>query len=340
MRLMLSTIGLLCALAGCLSSGPPGGDIVPPAVLLVTPEGWMVDPDTIVSVKFSEPVDPAALVEELVVVVPAEQVDDAFLQDLDRPPLSAKRSEYPLPCRIDSDMQGGRLLLEPDQPLEYGQAYLVVVSAAVCDLAGNPLVDTLQTDERGRVIGLQTHFTHRFQIRQAPDDPENPGPSGPVFSEVLANPAGTESEGEYLEIVNLGDQPVDLDGWGLDDSGGESAGDRLGPCQEGGAVMVPPGSTALLVGRNFLDPPDLASGTIKVCTDRSTVTPRGLKNGGGEILVLSDPSGREADRYGGWVNLSDREGCAAVRLDLLAPDGPENWAVPEGEPCRSPGWIE
>ena len=136
----------------------------------------------------------AALVEELVVVVPAEQVDDAFLQDLDRPPLSAKRSEYPLPCRIDSDMQGGRLLLKPDQPLEYGQAYLVVVSAAVCDLAGNPLVDTLQTDERGRVIGLQTHFTHRFQIRQAPDDPENTRPSGPVFDEGLANPPGTERE--------------------------------------------------------------------------------------------------------------------------------------------------
>jgi hypothetical protein len=81
-------------------------------------------------------------------------------------------------------------------------------------------------------------------------------------------------------------------------------------------------------------------GTLLVCSERATLTPRGLKNSGGEVLVLRDANAREVTRYGGWVDMSASEGCAATRLDLDAPDTPDNWAIPEGERCRSPGWTE
>jgi hypothetical protein len=43
-------------------------------------------------------------------------------------------------------------------------------------------------------------------------------------------------------------------------------------------------------------------------------------------------------RYGGWLDLSSDEGCSATRLDLAAPDSPDNWEI--GVSCRTPGWVE
>ena len=56
--------------------------------------------------------------------------------------------------------------------------------------------------------------------------------------------------------------------------------------------------------------------------------------------MLKDPEGTEIARYGGFVDFSSQEGCSAIRLDPAAADGPDNWAVPDSEPCRSPGWVE
>jgi hypothetical protein len=323
--------------AACLSPEPPGGDVDPPVVMSVSPAGDWVEPDAEVVVTFTEPVADAVRDECLLVLVPADRADDAFLRDFDSPPLISSRAAQVLACTYRTDMDGGRIFLRPDGLLEFDRDSAVVVSAAVTDRAGNPLVDSLATDERGRSLGQQTHLVHTFRTRPAP---VLPGPTGPVFSEVLANPSGTESAGEYVELIHLGDTGLDLSGFTLDDSGGEGAGDVLGPCAEGGSALLAPGAVALLVGRNFTAPPDLLPGTLLLCTDRSTVTPRGLKNGGGEVLVLRDTDGREVDRYGGWVNLSSHEDCAALKLDLTAPDGPDNWAVAAGEPCRSPGWVE
>ena len=104
--------------------------------------------------------------------------------------------------------------------------------------------------------------------------------------------------------------------------------------------MLSPGKAALLVGESFIPPSDLIPNTVVICTDRSTLTPRGLKNSGGEVLVLKDPNGTELARYGGWIDFSSREGCSATRLSLTAPDSEENWSIPLEEPCRSPGWYE
>jgi hypothetical protein len=334
-----------CALAcSCLGMEPPTGDIVPPSVMEFRPQGNRVQLDAQISVLFSEPVDPNTGVDGLVMVAMAELVDREFLVDLDRPPLSSRRAQIPLACTIETDAGGSRVILQPVDPLQPSREYLVVVSAAVCDLVGNPLVVDLRFDERGRAQGRYTHVLHEFTTVAAPPDPDpdpDPDPvSGLLFTEILANPAGSESAGEYAEILNAGSDKVDLTGFRLDDTGGVDEGDMLGPCAEGRPTVLSPGEAALLVGESFVAPADLLPNTVVVCTDRSTLTPRGLKNSGGEVLVLKDVNGRELTRYGGWIDLSSREGCSATRLSLTAPDDPENWAIPDGEPCRSPGWIE
>ena len=345
---ILLTLGLL---AGCQPAAPPEVDIEPPMVLRFRPQGEAIDPAAVVVVQFSAPVQSDAFVEPLVVVIEESLVDGDFLDDFDRPPLAAKRADGPVACDIEVDMQGGRLTLLPRTSLSPDTAYLVAVSAAVRDLSGNPLVAEVEVDERGRAVGAQTHAIHRFRTGRAAgpaddpvdDDPADDPPAAAarvVFSEILANPAGEESQGEYVELVNLGPAAVDLGGWLLTDSGLAGEGDPLSACDGGADAVLPADGVAVVGGQDLRPPPEMPAAARLLCTDRASLTSRGLRNGGGEILVLSDGAGVEVDRYGGWVNLSEREGCSAVRLDLEAPDGPDNWAPLPAEPCRSPGWVE
>ena len=99
-----------------------------------------------------------------------------------------------------------------------------------------------------------------------------------------------------------------------------------------------PGGFALLAGGAFTPPAGIGPDTPLYCTASSTLTARGLKNSGGEALVLYDAAGTEHTRYGGWLDFSGPEGCAAHRLDARSPDAPDNWAQPAEDPCRTPGW--
>jgi hypothetical protein len=338
--LVIASWLLICS---CLGMEPPDGDIVPPTVMEFRPLGDQVPLDARISVLFTEPVASNTGPDGLVMVAMAELVDTEFITDLDRPPLSSRRAEIPLKCNTGTEAGGSRVILIPYDPLQHSRTYLVVVSAAVTDLAGNPLVADLYFDERGRAQGRHTHILHEFTTVYVPDPDPDPDPdpvSGLLFTEVLANPEGSESAGEYVEVMNTGGETVDLSGMRIDDTGGGGEGDLLGPCSEGQPTALSPGKVALLVGESFVAPSDLMPGTVVVCTDRSTVTPRGLKNSGGEVLVLKDSSGGELARYGGWIDFSSREGCSATRLSLTAPDAADNWAIPEGEPCKSPGWYE
>lgn len=327
--------------AACLGIDPPRADIVPPTVVDFAPQGQDVPVDTEVAVVFSEPVDPRVITDGLVVLASADLVDEAFLKDFDSPPLSAQRAKELVAVQADLDLGGSRVKLLPSAALRFGRGYAVLVSSATCDLAGNPLVDELRFDERGRAVGAQTHKTLSFATRAEPSLPvEVVSDVGRVaFSEILANPEGPEAQGEYVEVVNLDEVPVDLAGWRLDDSGGESSGDELRSCVEGEIMVIAPGAAALLVGRGFIAPADLKMGTPLFCGEHSSLTPRGLRNSGGEVLVLKDTLEREVARYGGWVDFSTREGCSASRLDQNTPDGPDSWVLADAEPCRSPGWL-
>ncbi|MBW1808688.1 MAG: lamin tail domain-containing protein [Deltaproteobacteria bacterium] len=329
MKANIGTLALLL-MTSCLDLQPPEADLIPPSVVEFLPQGEDVNVDTRMTVLFSEIVAISPGDDSLVVVLPADQLDGEFLDDLNKPPLSSKHSMLTVACRVERDLEGMRIELEPDQALEEGQAYNLVVSAAVTDLSGNSLVDELRYDENGRLTGTRTHILHSFSTLAG----------GILMTEVLANPEGPESEGEYLEIFNRSRMPIDLTDWRLDDEGGAGQGDLLGACSSGQVPVIGSGAVALLVGQSFIRPVDLAPDTLLICSDHASLTPRGLRNTGDEVLVLKDANGAEIDRYGGWVDMSNQAGCAATRLSLSEPDSQSNWAIPESDPCRTPGWIE
>ncbi|HUU01555.1 MAG TPA: Ig-like domain-containing protein [Myxococcota bacterium] len=328
---MNKLILLVCVLsAGCMSVEPPDTDSLPPTAVEFMPQGDATSLGASVEVLFSEPVLFGQGEGNLVILVRSDRIDGQLLADFDKPPLTAKNSERLVACDSQGDLDGRRIVLDPREQLKPATAYTVAVSAAVTDLAGNRLVTELRYDERGRPTGMNTHLLHEFTTEAG----------GVRITEIMANPEGPESEGEYVELANLGSAAVDLRAFRIDDSGGSDAGDLLSPCEQGDPTLLGPGSVALLVGQAFVPPSDLRAGTALFCTGHATLTPHGLRNAGDEVIVIKDAQGQERDRYGGWVDMSNHEGCALMRLDPAATDGEDNWAFPEGEACRSPGWID
>lgn len=315
--------------SACLQLEPPAGDRIPPVVLEMTPRGQQVALDSEVSILFSEPV----LLGErdgLVVLLPSAEVDAELLADLDKPPLAQKRAARCLPVTVSVLLQGQQVRLVPEQRLQPGVDYSVVVSAALTDRAGNPLVDRPGLDDAGRPLGVNTHWLGEFRAR-----------SGSVrLNEIMANPAGVEARGEFVEVLNLTGGPVDLTGWYLDDSGGSAPGDELQPCPGRRPQLLASGGVALLVGQDFVAPDDLDDEVPLWCSDHGTLTSRGLRNSPGEVLVLFDAEGRQQDRYGGWLDSSGHEGCSLQRSDPLQEDSEDNWYLHQGQPCSSPGRLD
>ncbi|HEX2736018.1 MAG TPA: lamin tail domain-containing protein [Polyangiaceae bacterium] len=110
-----------------------------------------------------------------------------------------------------------------------------------------------------------------------------------VISEVLANPLGSEPAQEWIELYNDGSASVDLAGYVLRDSGGDS------PIPSGELAAH---SYVVLVNQDFEDPPPwdvaLAEGSLVIRLPRLGVS--GLANGG-EPLDLLDGSGRIVSRF-------------------------------------------
>jgi Lamin Tail Domain len=141
-----------------------------------------------------------------------------------------------------------------------------------------------------------------------------------AITEVLANPAGPEPQQEYVELRNLGDDPVSLAGLRLADSkGGDDLPDQT--LAAGGYALVVTSSYDPAEGS---DPPPRA-GTLLARVD-SRLGADGLSNSGEAVqLLLGDTV---VSSYGGWVSVSagSWNGKAVHRLVQSACDGAAAWS--------------
>jgi hypothetical protein len=151
-----------------------------------------------------------------------------------------------------------------------------------------------------------------------------------AITEVLANPAGPEPAQEFVELRNLGADPVSLEGLSVGDSRGA---DALP------AELLGPGAYALVVTSAY-DPtgmtdPAPRAGTLLLRVDGRLGTD-GLSNGGEVTRLLRGDA--VVSSYGGWVNVSSStwSGRAVHRLVATACDRPAAWNRAPLEP--TPGW--
>jgi hypothetical protein len=152
-----------------------------------------------------------------------------------------------------------------------------------------------------------------------------------AITEVLANPLGPEPAQEWVELRNLGSEPVATDGLSVADSRGA---DALP------AATLDPGAYALVVTSaydpgNGADPPPRA-GTPLLRVD-SRIGADGLSNGGEVVrLLLGDAV---ISSYGGWVDVSSSAwaGHSVERLLETACDRKDAWNHTPMEPTPGAG---
>jgi len=169
--------------------------------------------------------------------------------------------------------------------------------------------------------------------------PPIPAPPAVVIREVLANPPGPSSEEkhhEFVELINLADTEISLDGWRISDSLNDGAGvDPLiyfagdGGCEE--LLCLAPGAVALVVGNAYSGP---TADALVVVTDDSTLADGGLTSL--EPVRLLDPDGNPHSTYRQWEDPAAEPNPSQTELALTrepgAEDTPESWTFAEPTP--------
>ncbi len=167
---------------------------------------------------------------------------------------------------------------------------------------------------------------------QAPPAPIRLPPRPPplVITEVLANPAGSDTTQEFVELRNIGAEPLSLAGFAIEDAG---AGDPLP------AVILPRGGFAVVVGAGYdagdgRDPAPRAGAHLVPVPGR--IGHDGLTNAGETVRLRR--GGDVISQYGGWVdtNATGWRGRSVQRVTDDACDHPTSWNDRPLAP--TPGW--
>jgi hypothetical protein len=171
----------------------------------------------------------------------------------------------------------------------------------------------------GTKVGLSNALRVDFCPSSAPPPPPPPiGPGAVVITEFMKDPAFVpDASGEYLELYNTTNAPIDIEGWTLFDDGIDAHVIAAG----GAGVLIQPGGY-LVLGINSNTS---SNGGVPVAYQYSGFF---LSNTADEI-VLSDENMVEIDRvnYGsGWPSTAGRAAnLKPTLLDATANDDPANW---------------
>lgn len=107
-----------------------------------------------------------------------------------------------------------------------------------------------------------------------------------IINEVMFNPDGDENAREFVELVNLSEEPVSLEGYTIGDNTGF---DRIIPVQNG-EWFVPPGAFALIMDPDYFDAGepynDIPVDTPLFTVGDRAIGSRGLSNSTAELVSL------------------------------------------------------
>jgi hypothetical protein len=151
-----------------------------------------------------------------------------------------------------------------------------------------------------------------------------------VINEVMANP-GVEATGEYIEIHNVGNDPVDIEGLIVSDGDSE---DVIEPWNSG-ETEIPGGGYAVVLDTGYASQYTIAGDAILVTVGNAT-----LGNG----LSTSDPISLMEDN--GYVVIDEwtipfnpGDSVSVERVDVLAGNVSSNWVISCDPSGSTPGAV-
>jgi hypothetical protein len=123
---------------------------------------------------------------------------------------------------------------------------------------------------------------------------------GVIINEVGANEPGSDTAGEFIELVNAGTEPADIGGWTLSDGSQVRHSFASGTTiSNGKAIVVFAGSSAVPSGLS--NAVSASTGSLSLANDGDSVT---LKNVSGATIDAITYSATLANEDGVSMNLS------------------------------------
>lgn len=288
-----------------------------PRVVSAAPSGASVPVGSSAEIRFSDPVAPDGLLDgRRLVLVEASGLRAAIAAVESE--AGASGAGVPAQRRLEDG--GTRVTLRPDAPLRASTAYALVLSSLVRTADGRPVLDP---------DGERRTFVAEFGTG-APEGP----PPAPVLTEVRADAVTPEAGGEYVEIANLGDGPLDLGGHRLAKRTATGALSSCAIVPPPGAVVAP-GGVVLVAGGAYDGRYPVPRG-VPVASCGATALLGGIANDRAPELLLADPAGAIIATLGA----RGAPVCAGAleRIDPAGPDAPANLACTDGTPGWVPAW--
>lgn len=303
----------MAAVAAC--GAPEPAPLV--RVVGAEPAGAGVPPDAAVAtVTFSGPVDPEGLLDGTrLVLAPVSALREALAAVSS----DAGASGFPSAVTTRATLVADRTRVElvPVSALWPRTGYALVLGPARA-ADGRPVLDP---DGRRRA------FVATFETGDLPGPPPRP-----VLTEVRADAATPEAGGEYVEVANLGEGALALEGWRL---GKRTATGALVTCTVTGGAYVAPGGLGLVVGGAYDGRYPLPA-DVPVFRCGATALLGGIANDRAPELSLLDFAGEVASTFGAGA-VAPRCPAAVERIHPAGPDDAANLACAEGE--GTPGYC-
>lgn len=136
-----------------------------------------------------------------------------------------------------------------------------------------------------------------------------PPPSGAlILNEILANEPGSDTAGEFVELVNTGAGPADLGGWTLSDASG------VGHVFPSGSTLAAGAALAVFAGASAI-PAGLSNA---VASSSGSL----LLGNSGDTVTLKNAAGTVVDTFTYSSSLSGTDGVSMNRSPDRTPAGP------------------
>lgn len=308
-RRLAVALAAAAALGGCgLPEAAPHARVVS-----LEPEGPGVAPELVeAAVSFSAPVEPEGLADGArLVLVPADALKSAL--EAVESDAGAAGLAGAVPARIALEAGGTRASLRPDAPLRAHAGYALVLSSRARAVDGRPVLDA---------DGRRRPSVAAFETGAAAGPPPRP-----VLTEVRANAETPEAGGEYAELANLGDGPLDL--WGHRLAKRTSSG-ALSSCALPAGESVAAGEVVLIAGGAWDGRYALPAG-VRVLACGATALLGGIADDRPPELLLLDGAGAAVATLGAG-GVAPVCPAAVEKLDPAGPDLAWNLACAAGTP--------